>query len=63
MPWREEIEDRPPPLDDIKDRDEQEVKEGAVAEVMQTVSSGREVTVEKRMIPRKVWLMPVRAAI
>ena len=32
-------------------------------EVMQTVNSGREVTVEKRIIPRKVWLMPVRAAI
>ena len=32
-------------------------------EVMQTVNSGREVTVEKRMIPRKVWLIPVRAAI
>lgn len=33
------------------------------AEVMQTVNSGSEVTVEKRMIPKKVWLMPVRAAI
>ena len=32
-------------------------------EVMQTANSGREVTVENRMIPRKVWLSPVLFAI